>query len=67
MNRALGGCATPVEATVTTPKDTVAHSLFEEFGFAGREGRMQMELGEIPAIHRRARLEHYGTTPYLAT
>ena len=67
MDHTLKSCVTPVEATATTPKDTAAHRLFEEFDFVGREDRMQMELGAIPAIYRRGGLEHYGTTPYLAT
>jgi hypothetical protein len=67
MQHALESRATPVEATVTTPEDTDAHHLYEEFGFVGRRDRMRMELGEIPAMYRGAGLEHYGTTPYLAT
>lgn len=67
MDRALESCTAPVEVTVTTPGGTAAHRLFEEFGFTGREDRMQMELGEIPVAYRGGGLEHYGTTPYLAT
>ncbi|MGB3635369.1 MAG: GNAT family N-acetyltransferase [Rubrobacteraceae bacterium] len=66
LNRALESCATPVEVTVTTPDDTAAHHLFEEYGFVGRKDRMQMELGTSP-VNQGAGLEHYGTTPYLAT
>lgn len=67
MENALEGGSAPVEATVTTPKHTAAHRLFREFGFVARKDRMQMELGEIPAMYQSGGLEHYGTTPYLAT
>ncbi len=67
MDHALKSQTTPVEVTVTTPRDTSAHHLFEEFGFVGHKDRMQMELGAIPVMYRRTGLEHYGTTPYLAT
>lgn len=67
LNSALENRATVVEVAVTTPRDTAAHHLFEEFGFVGREDRMQMELGKVPAMYRAGGLEHYGTTPYLAT
>ncbi|CAN5712807.1 hypothetical protein BH24ACT22_BH24ACT22_04930 [soil metagenome] len=67
LNSVLENVVTPVEATVTTPKDTAAHHLYREFGFVGLEGRMRMELGEVPAMYRTGGLEHYGTTPYLAT
>lgn len=66
VGRALENCVVPVEVTVTTPEGTAAHRLFEELGFVGREDRMQMELGEMPAAYQEG-LEHYGTTPYLAT
>ena len=67
MDRALESCAPPVEATVTTPRGTVAHGLFEEIGFVGRKDRMQMELGTTSKTYPGGGLEHYGTTPYLAT
>ena len=66
-DRALESCATPVEVTVTTPGGTAAHHLFEEFGFVGREDRVRMELGVAPSTYLGGGLEHYGTTPYLAT
>lgn len=67
LARALEVSAGPgdeyVEVVVPVEK-TPAHNLFDELGFAGREDRLRMELGEAP----RARgLQTYGTTPYLAT
>ena len=67
MDRALESCAPPVEATITTPRGTVAYGLFEESGFVGRKDRMQMELGTTSKTYPGEGLEHYGTTPYLAT
>jgi hypothetical protein len=62
--RAGGG--SPVEVTVPGPAEGPAHDLLREFGFRGRRDRLQMELGEESAV-RRGCMEHYGTTPYLAT
>ena len=53
----------PVEVMVTG--DGPAHALLGEFGFLGREDRLEMELGESPV--RSGGLEQYATTPYLAT
>jgi GNAT superfamily N-acetyltransferase len=60
--RAGGG--SPVEVTVPGVVDSPAHELFREFGFRGRSDRLQMELGEEGGV---LGMEHYGTTPYLAT
>jgi hypothetical protein len=60
--RAGGG--SPVEVTVPGVAESPAHELFREFGFRGRSDRLQMELGEEGGV---LRMEHYGTTPYLAT
>jgi ribosomal protein S18 acetylase RimI-like enzyme len=60
--RAGGG--SPVEVTVPGVVESPAHELFREFGFRGRSDRLQMELGEEGGV---LRMEHYGTTPYLAT
>jgi GNAT acetyltransferase-like protein len=66
LARALrAGGGSPVEATVPGPAESPAHDLFREFGFRGREDRLRMELGATG--ERRSGLEHYGTTPYLAT
>jgi GNAT superfamily N-acetyltransferase len=62
--RASGG--SPVEVTVPGPAESPAHDLLREFGFRGREDRLRMELGG-PTCVRSSGLEHYGTTPYLAT
>ncbi|CAN5815047.1 hypothetical protein BH23ACT11_BH23ACT11_23020 [soil metagenome] len=67
LDRALKRAATPVEITVTTPRDAHAHRLFEEFGFVGHEDRMQMERGVMSPMYRSEGLEHYGTTLYVAT
>jgi GNAT superfamily N-acetyltransferase len=56
----------PVEVTVPGAPESPAHDLLREFGFEGRKDRLQMELGAESGA-REARLEHYGTTPYLAT
>jgi GNAT superfamily N-acetyltransferase len=56
----------PVEVTVPGPVGGPAHDLLREFGFRGREDRLRMELGYATG-ERRSSLEHYGTTPYLAT
>ncbi|MDP9412259.1 MAG: GNAT family N-acetyltransferase, partial [Actinomycetota bacterium] len=61
---ATGGA--PVRVTVPGPAGSPAHALLREFGFVGRTDRLRMELGETLAILR-AGLDHYGTTPYLAT
>jgi hypothetical protein len=62
--RASGG--SPVEVTVPGWLESSAHGLLREFGFKGRRDRLQMELGAENGS-REARMEHYGTTPYLAT
>ena len=56
----------PVAVTVPGAPESPAHDLLREFGFEGRKDRLQMELGAESGA-REARLEHYGTTPYLAT
>ena len=67
LARALdAGDGAPVEVTVSGPVESPAHDLLREFGFGGRRGRLRMELGEVSGV-RPAGLEHYGTTPYLAT
>lgn len=67
LARALGtNEASPVVVTVPGSDGSPAHSLFEEFGFAGREDRLRMELAEENDAHAPG-LAHYGTTPYLAT
>jgi ribosomal protein S18 acetylase RimI-like enzyme len=53
-----------VEVTVPGIAESPAHELLQEFGFRGRRDRLQMELGEQDGV---LRMEHYGTTPYLAT
>jgi ribosomal protein S18 acetylase RimI-like enzyme len=60
--RAGGGSS--VEVTVPGVVESPAHELFREFGFRGRSDRLQMELGEEGGV---LSMEHYGTTPYLAT
>ena len=60
------GDSSPVEVTVPGAPESPAHDLLREFGFEGRKDRLQMELGAESGA-REARLEHYGTTPYLAT
>ena len=60
--RAGGGSS--VEITVPGVAESPAHELLREFGFRGRRDRLQMELGEEDGV---LRMEHYGTTPYLAT
>jgi ribosomal protein S18 acetylase RimI-like enzyme len=55
-----------VEVTVPDATRSPAHELLGELGFARRTDRRRMELGaEDPGCPRG--LEHYGTTPYLAT
>lgn len=56
-----------VEATVPGPAESPAHALFAELGFVARanEARLRMELG-APSW-KVGGLDHYGTTPYLAT
>lgn len=54
----------PVQVTVPGVAESPAHELLREFGFRGRRDRLQMELGEEDGV---LRMEHYGTTPYLAT
>ena len=67
LSRALGASAgSPVEVAVPGPAGSEVHDLLREFGFAGREDRLRMELGEEGGVHRGG-LVHYGTTPYLAT
>jgi ribosomal protein S18 acetylase RimI-like enzyme len=58
------GSGSPVEVTVPGVVESPAHELFREFGFRGRSDRLQMELGEEGGV---LGMEHYGTTPYLAT
>ena len=55
----------PVQIIVPGPAGSPAHALLEEFGFVGRPDRLRMELGD--AVPCRAGLDHYATTPYLAT
>ncbi len=67
LANALGtGGGSPVEVTVPGTSESPAHELLRECGFKGRNDRLQMELGEESVI-RQSGLEHYGTTPYLAT
>lgn len=54
----------PVEVTVPGSSESPAHELLREFGFRGRRDRLRMELGTQAG---QPGLEHYGTTPYLAT
>ena len=63
LTRALRAGGAPVEITVPGPAGSPAHDLLHEFGFRGREDRLRMELGGA----LQTGLEHYGTTPYLAT
>jgi GNAT superfamily N-acetyltransferase len=56
----------PVEVIVPGLAESLAHDLLREFGFGGRKDRLRMELGEESSV-RLPGLEHYGTTPYLAT
>lgn len=58
--------ASPVEVTVPGAAGSPAHDLLKEFGFEGRRDRLRMELGG-ESDDRPAGLDHYGTTPYLAT
>jgi ribosomal protein S18 acetylase RimI-like enzyme len=60
------GGDSPVEVTVPGAVESPAHDLLREFGFRGRRDRLLMELGMGDQV-RRMGLEHYGTTPYLAT
>lgn len=66
LSRALDARGAPVLVTVPGPSGGPAHALFEEFGFAGREDRIRMDLAETN-YHYQPGLAHYGTTPYLAT
>jgi GNAT superfamily N-acetyltransferase len=67
LARALGASdGSSVEAIVPGPAESPAHGLLREFGFEGRKDRLRMELGEAGGVHP-AGLEHYSTTPYLAT
>jgi hypothetical protein len=67
LTRALGAVqGAAVEVTVPGPAESPAHDLLREFGFLGRRDRLRMELGEEGGA-RLSGLEHYGTTPYLAT
>ncbi len=61
---ATGGA--PVRVTVPGPAGSPAHALLREFDFVGQTDRLRMQLGETP-VTCRAGLDHYGTTPYLAT
>ena len=56
----------PVQVTVPGSSGHPSHALLDGFGFVGRRDRLRMELGENTAACR-AGLDHYGTTPYLAT
>jgi GNAT superfamily N-acetyltransferase len=53
-----------VEVVVPDPADSPAREVLQELGFHERRDRLRMELGDrfVPA-----RIEQYGTTPYLAT
>jgi hypothetical protein len=62
---ALGEGA-PVEVIVPGLAESPAHELLRECSFRGRKDRLRMELGEESGA-RLSGLEHYGTTPYLAT
>ncbi|QIN84930.1 GNAT family N-acetyltransferase [Rubrobacter tropicus] len=55
----------PVRVIVPGPATSPAHALLREFGFEGRKDRLRMELGG--PLDRPDGLEHYGTTPYMAT
>lgn len=67
LHNALAGAGgASIEVTVPGPAHEPAHALLREFGFAGRDDRLRMDLGESLDSHR-AGLTHYGTTPYLAT
>lgn len=55
----------PVRVIVPGPETSPAHGLLREFGFQGRKDRLRMELGGT--TNRPDGLDHYGTTPYLAT
>ena len=67
LTRALdAGEGSPVEVAVPGPAESPAHELLREFGFLGRKDRLRMELGEVSGA-RLSGLEHFGTTPYLAT
>jgi GNAT superfamily N-acetyltransferase len=67
LARALGASdGSSVEVIVPGPAKSPAHGLLREFGFEGRKDRLRMELGEACGVHLKG-LEHYGTTPYLAT
>ena len=63
---ALRAGGSSVEVTVPGVAESPAHELLREFDFRGRRDRLQMELGEEDGILQ-GRMEHYGTTPYLAT
>jgi ribosomal protein S18 acetylase RimI-like enzyme len=60
------GDGSPVEVAVFGPAENPAHDLLRELGFGSREDRLRMELGEGSGVGTEG-LEHYGTTPYLAT
>ena len=55
----------PVRVIVPGPDTSPAHALLQEFGFEGRKDRLRMELGS--PFDRPSGLDHYGTTPYMAT
>jgi ribosomal protein S18 acetylase RimI-like enzyme len=67
LSRALQeSVSSPVRVIVPGSEKSSAHALLREFGFEGRKDRLRMELGgDRP--ERPSGLEHYGTTPYLAT
>lgn len=64
LEEALRGGRSAVEVTV--PGMGPAHDLLPELGFAGREDRLRMELGEV-AEDLTPGIDQYGTTAYLAT
>lgn len=66
LSNALRASSSTVEVTVPGAAGSPAHELLREFGFKGRRDRLLMELGTEDEA-RRTGLEHYGTTPYLAT
>ena len=64
LSRSLRMGDAPVE--IVTSNGGPAHGLLEEFGFTGRVDRTRMELGGGSGASPEG-LEHYATTPYLAT
>ncbi len=64
LARALAEGGRAFEVAVPGPKEHPAHRILGLFGFEGRRDRLWMEMGGGRAV---SGLEHYGTTPYLAT